>query len=91
LHFVVAMLNRDGEELPNWGKGKSAPASVRAKDAEHERRVSEYIGAMPVFWVDVPGAGGPDCLRSFIERNAIALLSNHQHSLDPASHDWLGW
>jgi len=28
--------------------------------------------------------------RAFIERNAIALLSNHRHPMDKASARWLG-
>lgn len=39
-------------------------------------RVSEHIGSMSVLWVDVPDEPGPGSMRSFIARNAIALLSN---------------
>jgi hypothetical protein len=53
-------------------------------------RLSAYIGAMPVFWLGVPGQSGPSNLRAFIERNAIALLSNHLDPVDKASDGWLG-
>ena len=34
---------------------------------------------------------GPNSRRGYIERNAIALLSNYgKATLDPASRDWLG-
>jgi hypothetical protein len=43
-----------------------------------------------MFWVAVPGESGPANLRAFIERNAIALLSNHLDPMDKASDGWLG-
>jgi hypothetical protein len=52
--------------------------------------VSEYIGAMPVLWVDVPDEPGPESNRSMIEKNSIALLSNRLAPLDAASKGWLG-
>jgi len=45
---------------------------------------------MPVFWVAVSGDPGPSNRRAFIERNAIALLSNHLDPKDKASSQWLG-
>lgn len=90
LHVGAAILARDGLALSCWGVGSNAERSVRNEEAEHEWRVSEYIGAMPVLWVAVPGAAGPDSRRGFIERNAIALLSNRRRPLDLPSPDWLG-
>lgn len=46
---------------------------------------------MPFLWLAVLDAPGPDSLRGYIERNAIALLSNSgKQLLDPPSEDWLG-
>jgi hypothetical protein len=63
---------------------------VRDVEADHERRVSEYLGRMRVFWLAVPDAPGPASARAYIERNAIALLSNQLGPIDPPSMVWLG-
>jgi hypothetical protein len=87
----TALANRSGESIETWGKGDSAPAAIRVLEREHEKRVSEYIGAMPFLWLEVPDEPGRDSLRGFIERNAIALLSNFTgNMIDPASPTWLG-
>lgn len=49
------------------------------------------IGAMPFLWLEVPDEPGPESLRAYFERNAIALLSNFgKPRLDPPSPTWLG-
>ena len=45
---------------------------------------------MSVLWIDVPDTPGPNSSRAFIERNAIALLSNHLVPVEAASAGWLG-
>lgn len=96
LHVGAALLARDGTSLPTWGVGSSAPAAVRdceatrAAEAACEKRVSEYIGAMSVLWIDVPDEPSLRSDRAFIERNAIALLSNRFAPMDVASESWLG-
>ncbi len=46
---------------------------------------------MPFLWLAIEDQPGPDSLRGYIERNAIALLSNHgKRPIDPASLSWLG-
>ena len=46
---------------------------------------------MPFLWLNVDDTPGPESRRAFIERNAIALLSNYgKPSIDPASTNWLG-
>lgn len=96
LHVGAALLARDGTPLPTWGVGSSAPPALttseaaRAAEAACEKRVSEYIGGMFVFWVDVPDEAGPQSDRAFIERNAIALLSHRFAPMDSASTSWLG-
>jgi hypothetical protein len=92
-HVGAAMLARDGEFIgdhPSWGVRSSASKAVRDSEATHERRVSEYLGRMSVLWVEVADEPGPDSERAYIERNAIALLSNELDPLDPPSEAWLG-
>jgi hypothetical protein len=53
--------------------------------------VSCYIAVMPFLWLDINDEPGLDSLRGAIEKNAIALLSNHVGTrLDPPSRGWLG-
>ena len=95
-HVGDALLARDGIQLKTWGVGSSPPPAVRndetARAAENalEKRVSEHIGAMPVLWVNVPDEPGRNSKRAFIERNAIALISNQLDPIDKASENWLG-
>lgn len=65
---------------------------VEASEADLERRVSDYIGRMPLLWLRVPDAGKPGSMRRRrIERQAIALLSGYaRRALDPPSAHWLG-
>jgi hypothetical protein len=45
---------------------------------------------MSVLWVEVPDEPGPGSDRAYIERNSIALLSNHCRPPDAPSDAWLG-
>jgi hypothetical protein len=96
LHIGAALLARNGSSLPTWGLGSSAPPALtesetlRAAEAMCEKQVSEYIGEMPILWLDVPDEASPLSDRSFIERNVIALLSNKFNPIDSASTEWLG-
>ena len=89
-HVGAALLARDGGDLPTWGVRSSASSSIRSSEALHEQQVSAYLGAMSVLWIDVPDEPGPRSARAFVERNAIALLSNHLDPVDRASPIWLG-
>ena len=84
----IALSKRDIIPLPeSWGitgdPGKAAQrlglprTAVLEDEAELEARVSRYIGQMPLLWINVDDAPGPDSERGFIERNAIALLSGY--------------
>ena len=96
LHVGAALLVREGKKIPTWGVGSSVPQAVRQNEAlkvaedAWESKVTHHIGAMNVLWVDIPDAPGPTSNRAFIERNAIALLSNRLEPLEKASADWLG-
>jgi hypothetical protein len=73
--------------------GSSAPRAVRQREYPLEQTVSQHIRRMPFLRVGIDDELGPDSLRSYIECNAIALLSNYNlpdTPIDPASATWLG-
>ena len=87
----TALIGRDGHRCPSWGQCSSAPREVREREQPLENAVSTVIGAMPVLWLAIDDEPGPDSLRGYIERNAIALLSNFgRDSIDLPSPSWLG-
>ena len=64
---------------------------MRGEEDDLERRVSHYIGQMPLLWLGVGDAPGPTSLRGWIERNAIALLGRKKpFGPDAPSCAWLG-
>ena len=87
-----AMIERDGlnDEYPKWGHGSSAGRELRLSELEMERRVSDYLRDLPFLWVKVDDEPGPESQRAYIERNAIALLSNYDRELIDPREDWLG-
>lgn len=87
----TALVDVHGCAISTWGQGSHAPRTVREKEQPLEMLVSKSIGAMPFLWLAVTDAPGPDSLRGYIERNAIALLSNYcRPVLDAPSPNWLG-
>jgi len=96
LHVGTALIRRDHwpeTVAGNWGVGSSADKWIRERERPLERAVSQHIRSMPFLWVSVEDEPGPASLRGYIERNAIALLSNYnsQHvPVDPPSAVWLG-
>lgn len=92
----AAILNRDDEIKPKpttWSVGSSAPRHGRDDEQPLERLVSEYIGAMPFLWVKADDEPGPKSIRSFIERNSIALVSRCNRIgevADSPSPSWRG-
>lgn len=86
----------------SWGAGSSASLAVRAAEAPLERAVSERICLMSLLWVAVDDTPGLASVRGYIERNAVALLSNYRIGaglgssiegpmlIDPPSEGWLG-
>ena len=86
-----SLIERDGWVFPHWGQGSNAPKEVRESEQPMEREVCAVIGDMPFLWLSVDDEPGPNSLRGYIERNAIALLSNYGRELiDPPSRQWLG-
>ena len=87
----TALIARHGYEFPTWGEGNNATGEVRVNEFVLEREVSDVIGVMPFLWLAIEDEPGAESLRSDIERNAIALLSNFgKQAIDPPSAGWLG-
>lgn len=87
----TALINRDQHACASWGKGSSAAREIREQEIELERAVSSVIRAMAFIWLAIDDESGAGSLRGYIERNAIALLSNFDRApVDPPSSRWLG-
>lgn len=87
----TALIEKHGFESDTWGEGSTAKTAVRKREEGIEVEVSKVIRAMPLLWLTIDDEPGPRCLRGYVERNAIALLSNFDKaSLDPPSTGWLG-
>ena len=87
----VALIERDGYSYPTWGHGNSASKEIREGERPLEQAVSAAICSMPFLWLAVDDEPESDSLRGYIERNAIALLSNYERTpIDPPSSGWLG-
>ncbi len=88
----TALIDRDGIHCSTWDNGSgSAPREVMQRELPLEMAVSKVIGEMPLLWLAVEDDLEPNSLRGYIERNAIALLSNYaRQPIDPPSRAWLG-
>ena len=88
-HVGAAIINRDGlsdDLLASW-LDRHRPRSERdSREADIERAVSRYIGAMPFLWLSVPCRTD----RGYLESNSIALLSCLTAGPDLPSASWLG-
>lgn len=89
-----SLIRRDSLDYPHWGKRDhrgSASREIRESERPLEKDVSKTIGVMQVLWLDVRDEPGPKNRRGYIERNAIALLSNYRKpTIDVSSRSWLG-
>jgi len=92
LHAGAALATRHPEwRCESWGKGQTAKGAVRESERPLERAVSEEIGRMRILWLAVDDLPGPASDRGYVERHAIALLSNLEKTpLDAPSEGWLG-
>jgi hypothetical protein len=85
------LLKAPGAAGPTWGVKNSAPNDVRILEQPFEQEVSRIIGAMPFLWLGIDDAPGAGSMRGYVERNAIALLSNlAKPPLDGPSGNWRG-
>ena len=88
-----ALIERESlhDDYPKWGDGSTAARELRLNELEMEQRVSTYLRELPFLWVDVDDEPGPESARAYLERNAIALVSNYDKSpVDPRADEWLG-
>jgi len=77
--------------VPSWAQGSSAPLDVTCHERDLEALVSQVIGDMRVLALPIDDDPSPESLRGFVERNAIALLSDYDRTqVDPPSPTWLG-
>jgi hypothetical protein len=96
LHVGTALIQRDhwpDDVAGRWATRSSARRAARQQEYPLEQAVSQHICRMPFLWVNIDDEPGPDSLRGYVERNAIALLSNYNlpdNPIDPASAAWLG-
>jgi hypothetical protein len=98
----AAMKRRDSREDPrSWGidsDGTQAAErlnmtadALKSEEGWLEQAVSRFIGDLPFLYLAIDDEPGSESLRGFIERNAIALLSNFDREpLDAPSASWLG-
>jgi hypothetical protein len=98
----TAIKSRDGMVEPSsWDVGADPGGAARSLGLTREQvlnaecslelMVSEQIRRMPFLWLSVDDVAGPHSHRGLIERDAIALLSNHgKPAIDPPSLSWLG-
>ena len=88
-----ALIGRDPRVgIDSWGRDRKVNVKD-ARDAERplEKMVSQHIGDMSVAFVPIEDAPGPDSMRRYVERNAIALLSGFpDRVIDRPSSNWLG-
>ncbi len=97
-----ALLERDGiSSCPSWGVKNDirktsnilgvGVEALKSREAPIERAVSKHLSAMPFLWLAIDDEPSPESLRSYIERNSIALLSNvDSQVIDAPSATWLG-
>ena len=87
-----ALIERDRIVCPSWALRRRLVSPQDEKSEEPvERAVSKVIGDMRFLWLAIEDEPGPDSKRGYIERNAIALLSNYREDpIDPPSSAWLG-
>ena len=87
----AALIRHGGYKSSTWGEGSTANRDVRDGELALECAVSNVIVIMPFLWIAIEDEAGPQSRRGFIERNSIALLSNHNKPpIDPPSPSWLG-
>jgi hypothetical protein len=87
----AALISRDRLTFPTWGIGNTGDRTSRHAEVHLERQVSEFIGRMCFLWLAIEDEPGSNSQRGYVERNAIALLSNYgKPALDPPSKLWLG-
>lgn len=95
-HIGTALIRRfyfGDSNFQTWGEGSSASRQIRAKEHLLEIEVSKYVCSMPFIWIAIRDGPRGRNQKKYIERNAIALLSNFDYKdypIDSTSPNWLG-
>jgi hypothetical protein len=92
-HYVGnALISRDNLICPSWKKLDVSNTAIRKKEHFLEVQVSQVINNMPFLWISTDRSLKPEQLNMFIQRHAIALLSNYRKKTpyDLPSPEWLG-
>jgi hypothetical protein len=92
LHVGRAIIEQERlqTQYPDWGKGQSASRDVTDAEKSMELRVSKYIGDLRVLFIPVIDTAGTGSMRATIERQFIALLTEHHCPIETSSPNWLG-
>src|SRR6266851_2825565 len=92
LHVGAAMQSNLSKDvsLPTWGVGQSAAKHVRLSEEVLEKKVSEFLGAMSVLWLQIEDEPAARSDRSYLEKNSIGLLCGPSGPIDLPSEAWLG-
>ncbi|UTD26623.1 YaaA family protein [Bradyrhizobium sp. WD16] len=92
LHVGRALIERDNlqGQFPDWGKGQSAPREITDREAALEAKVSQYIGNLRVLAIPVIDTAGKSSMRATVERQFIAMFTEHLCALESGSPNWLG-
>ena len=88
-HVGAALIRRDGRPndlLVSWLDRHRPPGERASQEPDIERKVSDYIRAMPFLWLSVPDRAD----RGYLESNSIALLSCLANGPDLPGASWLG-
>ena len=85
-------MNRgDVPKVLSWGKNLPKHQVDQQLEYKIEQAVSKHIRSMHFLWMNVDDPPGKESKRKFIERNAVALLSNAgKDPIDLPSEKWLG-
>lgn len=88
----TALIKKGVGQCASWDTRKStANREIRLGEKVMEKQVSAVIGVMPFLHLAIDDMPGSKSDRGYIERNAIALLSNWEKPpLDTPSGNWLG-
>ena len=90
LHVGAAVLARDYESLPSWGRDQDAPKAIRNQEENHEQYVSNYLAGLEVAVIPIEDDASKKSLRAHVERQLISLLTENYQLIDRAGKDWLG-
>ena len=78
-------------EVRTWGQGCKLPPHLRCAELDLERLVSRRILQMRIVCLLIDDAPGPDSMRAYVQRNAVALLNAREGGgQDSPSVHWLG-